>query len=497
MLRRTMSNPQPFKSNVFQVDTLKLAGQTEQIVKGGRHLLPLLPKAFAGIKQIGVIGWGSQGPAQAQNLRDSLEGTGIRVKIGLRSGSSSAKEAEKAGFTAANGTLGEMLPVVKESDLVLLLISDAAQAELFSKVFEALKPGATLGLSHGFLLGHLKNVGAKFPSNVNVVAVCPKGMGPSVRRLYVQGKEVNGAGINASFAVHQDIDGRATDIALGWSVALGSPYTFQTTLESEYKSDIFGERCILLGAVHGIIESLYRRYVAQGRSKEQAFVASSEVITGPVSKTISKQGMLAVYEALDAAGKATFEAAYAASYPAAREIIEECYDEVASGNEIKSVVLAGERLKRRPIGTIDQTETWRVGAEARKKRGSAPPPVDPFTAGVYIGTMMAQIDVLMEAGHPPSEVANESVIECVDSLNPYMHARGVSYMIDNCSTTARLGARKWAPRFDYNLTQQAYVAIDDKQPLDTSLVEKFKSHPAHQVLAECARLRPTVDIFVE
>jgi ketol-acid reductoisomerase len=123
--------------------------------------------------------------------------------------------------------------------------------------------------------------------------------------------------------------------------------------------------------------------------------------------------------------------------------------------------------------------------------------VDPFTAGVYIGTMMAQIDVLMEAGHPPSEVANESVIECVDSLNPYMHARGVSYMIDNCSTTARLGARKWAPRFDYNLTQQAYVAIDDKQPVDRTLVEKFKSHPAHQVLAECARLRPTVDIFVE
>ena len=110
MLPRTMSNPQPFKSNVFQVDKLELAGQTEQIVKGGRHLLPLLPKAFAGIKQIGVIGWGSQGPAQAQNLRDSLEGTGIKVKIGLRSGSSSAKEAEKAGFTVANGTLGEMLP---------------------------------------------------------------------------------------------------------------------------------------------------------------------------------------------------------------------------------------------------------------------------------------------------------------------------------------------------------------------------------------------------
>ena len=111
--------------------------------------------------------------------------------------------------------------------------------------------------------------------------------------------------------------------------------------------------------------------------------------------------------------------------------------------------------------------------------------------------MMAQIDVLIEHGHPYSEVANESVIESVDSLNPYMHARGVSYMIDNCSTTARLGARKWAPRFDYNITQQAYVDIDEKRPLETKLVAAFKSHVVHKVLAECARLRPTVDIFVE
>src|SRR5256885_3187390 len=285
-----------FQSKVFEKKVSDVGGQKEAVVVGGRHLFPLLPKAFAGVKQIGVIGWGSQGPAQAQNLRDSLEGTGIKVKVGLRPGSSSMDEARKAGFSEGSGTLGEMFAVVRESDLVLLLISDAAQAELFGKVFEALRPGATLGLSHGFLLGHLTNVGAKFPANINVIAVCPKGMGPSVRRLYVQGKEVNGAGINASFAVQQDIDGRATDYALAWSVGLGSPYTFQTTLESEYKSDIYGERGILLGAVHGIIESLYRRYVAGGMSKEAAFLNSAESITGPISKTISKRGILAVYE---------------------------------------------------------------------------------------------------------------------------------------------------------------------------------------------------------
>ena len=147
------------------------------------------------------------------------------------------------------------MEVVAESDMVLLLISDAAQTQLYGEIFAAMKPGSTLGLSHGFLLGHLDSVNATFPDNINVIAVCPKGMGPSVRRLYVQGEEINGAGINSSFAVHQDVDGKATDYALAWAIALGSPYCFQTTLESEYKSDIFGERGILLGAAHGIVEA--------------------------------------------------------------------------------------------------------------------------------------------------------------------------------------------------------------------------------------------------
>jgi ketol-acid reductoisomerase len=149
------------------------------------------------------------------------------------------------------------------------------------------------------------------------------------------------------------------------------------------------------------------------------------------------------------------------------------------------------------MGTIDATETWKVGQKVRAVRKDESIPLNPFTAGVYIATMMAQIDILIANNHPYSEVANESVIEAVDSLNPYMHARGVSYMVDNCSTTARLGSRKWAPRFDYILTQQSYVALDEKQPLDESLVPAFKEHEIHEVLAECAKLRPSVDIFVE
>jgi ketol-acid reductoisomerase len=268
-------------------------------------------------------------------------------------------KAEAVGFTVANGTLGEMFQVINESDLVLVLIADAATAQSYKEIFAALRPGATLGLSHGFLLGHLQSIGASFPSNINVIAVCPKGMGPSVRRLYEQGKEVNGAGINASFAVHQDIDGRATDIALGWSVALGSPWTFQTTLESEYKSDIFGERGILLGAVHGIVESLYRWFIAHGMSHEEAFLNSVESTTGPISHMISKNGILSVYEALDDAGKDLFRRAYSAAYHPAFEILMEIYSEVATGNEIRSVIEANERHQRYPMGKIDGTEMWR------------------------------------------------------------------------------------------------------------------------------------------
>ncbi|XP_016455731.1 ketol-acid reductoisomerase, chloroplastic [Nicotiana tabacum] len=494
-----------FETSVFKKEKITLAGHDEYIVRGGRDLFKYLPDAFKGIKQIGVIGWGSQGPAQAQNLRDSLAEakSDIVVKIGLRKGSSSFAEARTAGFSEENGTLGDIYETISGSDLVLLLISDAAQADNYEQVFSHMKPNSTLGLSHGFLLGHLQSMGLDFPKNISVIAVCPKGMGPSVRRLYVQGKEINGAGINASFAVHQDIDGRATDVALGWSVALGSPFTFATTLEQEYKSDIFGERGILLGAVHGVVESLFRRFTENGMNDELAYKNTVECITGIISKTISTKGMLAVYNSLTEEGKKEFEAAYSASYYPCMEILYECYEDVATGSEIRSVVLAGRRFYEKeglpafPMGKIDQTRMWKVGERVRAKRPAGDlGPMYPFTAGVFVALMMAQIEILRKKGHSYSEIINESVIESVDSLNPFMHARGVSFMVDNCSTTARLGSRKWAPRFDYILTQQALVAVDNNATINGDLISNFLSDPIHGAIEVCAQLRPTVDISV-
>src|SRR5579875_665761 len=127
-----------FTTEKFEKLPLHLADKDEAIIRGGRHLFSRLSDAFEGIRQIGVIGWSSQGPAQAQNLRDSLTGSGITVKVGLREGSSSIPAAEKAGFTRENGTLGEMYDVIRESDLVLLLIADAAQAEQYKEIFAAM-----------------------------------------------------------------------------------------------------------------------------------------------------------------------------------------------------------------------------------------------------------------------------------------------------------------------------------------------------------------------
>ncbi|WP_406438260.1 ketol-acid reductoisomerase [Streptomyces sp. NBC_01613] len=483
-----------YTSRVFPLETMDVPGGTETILRGGRHLFPLLPQAFAGVRRIGVLGWGPQGRAQALNLRDSLAATDIRVAVGLRPGSGSAADARAHGFTEEDGTLGDWLAVAAESDLVILLIADAALAAHHQEIFATLGPDAVIGLSHGFLLGHLRETGGEFPPGHGVIAVCPKGMGDSVRRLYQQGEKINGAGINSSYAVHADPDGRATDLALGWSVALGSPYTFRTTLESEYLSDIVGERAILLGAVHGIVESLYTRGRLAGDDPVTAYEKACENITGPISRTISHTGLRAVREGLDVAGRDVFDRAYTATYGPAREIVAEIYDEVADGTELRSVILAERRLSSRPMSEIGGSPMWSVGDEAHLRRGERELPVDPFTAGVFVATMTAQIDEFAERGHPWSEIVNESVIEAVDSLLPYMHARNVAHMVDNCSRTARLGARRWGPRFQAAYEQIAYPAAE--HPADEALLTAFDTHAVHEALAAAAELRPSVDISV-
>jgi ketol-acid reductoisomerase len=484
------------RSDVFDLVELELAGTDEQVLMGGRHLFPSLPDAFAGIERIGVIGWGPQGRAQALNARDSLSTAGITVSVGLRDGSSSRADARREGFSEADGTLGEMFEVIRSSDLVILLIADAALVERCDEIFAAMKPNAVIGLAHGFLLAHLRAIGDRFPASNSVIGVCPKGMGPSVRRLYEQGRDLDGAGINCSVAVHQDVDGRATDIALGWAVALGAPFIFETTLDSEYLSDIAGERAILLGIPHAIAEAVYRRCIELGDDPSNAFVRSTESMTGVLARTISRGGLRAVLDQLQGDDRRTFDEAYCATYEAFTPLMVELYDEVASGNEIGSVRLATRRLADHPMAPVDGSRMWLVGRDVRARRSELEVGIDPITAGIFCGSMVAQIDVLRDGGHRWSEIANESVIELVDSLIPYMHARGVAYMIDNCSTTARLGARKWGPRFEAAISQQVYPMLDSTGGRDAERIAALEEHAIHDVLAAIGDYRPGLDIAV-
>ena len=126
-----------FDTKVFKKEKVAFPGDHEYIYHGGRDKFQLLPEAFRGVKKIGVIGWGSQAPAQAQNIRDSLEEAGekgIKVAIGLRKGSQSWEEAEACGFSTVDDTLGEMFDVIGQSELVILLISDAAQVNFYFHV---------------------------------------------------------------------------------------------------------------------------------------------------------------------------------------------------------------------------------------------------------------------------------------------------------------------------------------------------------------------------
>ena len=112
----------------------------------------------------------------------------------------------------------------------------------------------------------------------------------------------------------------------------------------------------------------------------------------------------------------------------------------------------------------------------------------PQTAGMYIGAMIAQVDILLKKGHSYSEIVNESIIEATDSLNPYMNDKGISHMIDNCSTTARLGARKWGPRLEYAFRQNMDFSICNNN-LNKEEFDSFLNHKIHNIINDIYNLK--------
>ncbi len=484
-------------SSVFTLDPLVTSRGTEQIVRGDRSLFPRLDKAFEGVKTIVGVGWGSQAPAQLPNLRDSFAsiGSDTVVKVALRPESKKFGQVAAQGFSIAEGTLGTIGDLVPDADMVLLLINDGAQTEHWEEIIGMMKPGATLGVSHGFLLGYLSTTGQALRSDINVILMAPKGMGDSVRRLYLQGETTEGAGINSSVAVEQDVNGRAWDYAIGWAVGTGSPVTFFTTARDEYISDLSGERFMLLGGVWGLVEALYERFVNTGYSDEQAFLLSTKGLTSTVARGISEHGLLGFYKSLTASQQVNFANGYETAYAPGVQVMEAIYSSVASGDEIREVVAATKELETTPMSKIEKSEMWKVAQDSDLYQVNVPmSDTLAFVAGMYTAGIMAGINTLLKHDHCVSEAINEQLIEIIDSLLPYMDAEGLRSMVDGCSVTARLGTRKWGP-----VAQKAFADALSRPAPEISVDSEFGEFlisPIHADVEACFALRPSVKLRV-
>ncbi|MEX2785072.1 ketol-acid reductoisomerase [Streptococcus sp. H49] len=207
-------------------------------------------------KKIAVIGYGSQGHAHAQNLRDS----GHDVIIGVRSGKSFDK-AKEDGFAVY-----EVAQATELADVIMILAPDEIQADLYaSEIAPNLQAGNALGFAHGFniLFEYIKA-----PANVDVFMCAPKGPGHLVRRTYTEG-----FGVPALYAVYQDATGNAKDIAMDWAKGVGAARVglLETTFKEETEEDLFGEQAVLCGGLTALIETGFEVLTEAGYAPELAY----------------------------------------------------------------------------------------------------------------------------------------------------------------------------------------------------------------------------------
>lgn len=208
-------------------------------------------------KTMGIIGFGSQGHAHSQNLKDS----GCQVMVGELPGSEPWKNAEAAGMNVATAD-----EVAKAADIIVMLVPDTLQPKVYR---ESIQPNLTAGkmlmFAHGFNIHYNQIVP---PPNIDVTMIAPKGPGHMVRQLCV-----DGVGTPALIAVHQDASGKAKDIALAYAAGMGSARAgvLETTFAEETETDLFGEQAVLCGGVTALIKTAFETLVDAGYQPEIAY----------------------------------------------------------------------------------------------------------------------------------------------------------------------------------------------------------------------------------
>jgi ketol-acid reductoisomerase len=239
-------------------------------------------------KTIAVIGYGSQGYAQANCIKDS----GLKIVMGLRMGGKSWERANKDGFL--------VFPIpdaVKKSDVVMMLVPDTVQPSLYKdQISPYLKPGKTLVFAHGFNI-HFKTIVP--PTNVDIIMVAPKAPGPSLRELYL-----NKFGVPALIAIHQDYTGKAKQTALSIAKALGSTKAgvIETTFKDETESDLIGEQIVLVGGIIELLKKGFEVLVELGYPPELAYFETCNEIKLIVDQ-IYRAGVIGMLRAVSDTAK--------------------------------------------------------------------------------------------------------------------------------------------------------------------------------------------------
>lgn len=208
-------------------------------------------------KKVAIIGYGSQGHAHALNLQDS----GVKVTVGLRKGGASWDKAKKAGLSVK-----EVGAAVKDADVVMVLVPDEQQPMVYASEIEPnIKKGAALAFAHGFNI-HYGQIQPR--ADLDVIMVAPKGPGHLVRSTYTQG-----GGVPSLIAVHQDVSGKARDIALSYAAANGGTRggVIETTFREECETDLFGEQAVLCGGVVELVKAGFETLVEAGYAPEMAY----------------------------------------------------------------------------------------------------------------------------------------------------------------------------------------------------------------------------------
>ena len=208
-------------------------------------------------KKVAIIGYGSQGHAHANNLKDS----GVQVTVGLRPGSASALKAENAGLTVKS-----VAEAVKSADVVMILTPDQHQSKVYREDIEPnIKKGAALAFAHGFNI-HFGQIDPR--ADLDVIMIAPKGPGHLVRSTFTQG-----GGVPSLIAVHQNASGKAKEMALSYASANGGGRAgiIETNFREETETDLFGEQAVLCGGATALVQAGFETLVEAGYAPEMAY----------------------------------------------------------------------------------------------------------------------------------------------------------------------------------------------------------------------------------